>query len=150
MSLLCHFFSACRDSNSALHLFQEWYAGCGVCVVHGVHTFFYLVLACLMHTHTLTRVVSVIITLPPLKTIPQPFDDVMYSEVRKGPRYVPKSHSQSPPPQSASPPPPPPPSTISPPPSKPPRTVPGGLSELDNLLEMLNDTQRTIQSNQGD
>ena len=59
---------------------------------------------------------------------------MQYSEVRKGPRYVPKSRSQShtPPPGGL------------PPESRTPRS-PGGVAELDSLLEMLNDTQISIQ-----
>ncbi len=58
----------------------------------------------------------------------QPFDDVQYSEVRKGPFYKPKSTSTD--------------DTPSPPP---PKTDDGGISELDNLLAMLSDTQKNIQ-----
>ena len=61
----------------------------------------------------------------------QPFDDSQYSEVRKGPLYVPGQASDLPP-------------EPSPPPSMPLRDSMGtsaGLSELDSLLEMLNDTQ---------
>lgn len=67
----------------------------------------------------------------------QEFDDAQYSEVRKGPFYVPKG---SPTPIADG--------TITSPP--PPASTElddneGGLSELDNLLAMLNDTQLTIQ-----
>ena len=58
------------------------------------------------------------------------FDDAKYSEVKKKE------------------------SVSSPPPSKPPRSAVSsgaseGLSELDNLLAMLSDTQKHIQSGQG-
>ena len=61
-------------------------------------------------------------------------NEVQYSEVRKGPRYVPKSRSESrsPPPGPMS------------PQARVPRS-PGGVSELDSLLEMLNDTQINTQ-----
>ena len=68
----------------------------------------------------------------------QPFDDAMYSEVRKGPHYTPKDTPRSPPAQATS-----------PPPAKPSRSSMGGLSELDNLLAMLNDTEKDIQAAQG-
>ena len=61
--------------------------------------------------------------------------EVQYSEVRKGPRYVPKSHSESRSPPSAGP--------MSPQSKDP--CSPGGVSELDSLLAMLNDTQISIQ-----
>ena len=64
-------------------------------------------------------------------------EDVQYSEVRKGPRYVPKSRSVS----RTPPPGPPAPSDAA---NKTPRS-PGGVAELDSLLEMLNDTQISIQ-----
>ena len=69
----------------------------------------------------------------------QPFDDAQYSEVRKGPFYKPKHSTSSTPPPIPE-------STLSPPPPQSDEIdVGGGLSELDNLLEMLNDTQKTIQ-----
>ena len=64
----------------------------------------------------------------------QQFDDAQYSEVRKGPFYVPKSQTES-----------------SPPPPKPPHAAPSaGLAELDSLLELLNDTQQSIQGEAGE
>ena len=78
----------------------------------------------------------------------QPFDDEQYSVVRKGPFYSPTHQPMSESPQLYD-------STASPPPAKPPRDMgrdsresfgaSAGLSELDNLLAMLNDTQQTIQ-----
>ena len=83
----------------------------------------------------------------------QPFDDEQYSVVRKGPFYSPDhSASESPQHYDAV--------AASPPPAKPPRdpseskdsreSFAGstGLSELDNLLAMLTDTQQTIQKGQ--
>lgn len=69
---------------------------------------------------------------------PQPFDDAQYSEVRKGPFYKPKRSTSSTPPPIPE-------STLSPPPPQSDEIDGGGLSELDNLLEMLNDTQKNIQ-----
>ena len=81
-------------------------------------------------------------------SLSQPFDDEPYSVVRKGPFYSPTHKSTSESPQLYD-------TTSSPPPAKPPRDVArdsresfgasAGLSELDNLLAMLNDTQQTIQ-----
>ena len=63
----------------------------------------------------------------------QQFEDAQYSEVRKGPFYVPKAQTES-----------------SPPPPKPPHAAPSaGLAELDSLLELLNDTQQSIQGEAG-
>ena len=71
--------------------------------------------------------------LPPTQSPPGGVE-VQYSEVRKGPRYVPKSRSESrsPPPHGV----------VSPAPKVP--RSPGGVSELDSLLEMLNETQINI------
>ena len=93
------------------------------------HTYMVTLSHTLTHTHTHTHT----------QTCEQPFDDVQYSEVRKGPLYQPPAR-KSPSPQLES--------TTSPPPSKPPRDsidASGGLSELDNLLAMLNDTQLNIE-----
>ena len=60
---------------------------------------------------------------------------IQYSEVRKGPRYVPKSRSESKSPA---------PTPLSPQ-SKGPRSSPGGVAELDSLLALLNETQISIQ-----
>ena len=128
-------------TNDVLHITRT---RCGVFMSFAVvYNFLHLVLSfCFTYAHTCPSSYCIASSKPS-----QPFDDAMYSEVRKGPRYVPKSRSQS----TSPPPPPPSSSTTSPPPTKPPRIAPAGgdgLSELDNLLEMLNDTQRTIQSNQ--
>ena len=72
-----------------------------------------------------------ILTSLPLTQSQPGEEEIQYSEVRKGPRYVPKSRSES---RSQ-----PPHGVISPPPKVP--RSPGGISELDSLLEMLNETQ---------
>ncbi len=79
-----------------------------------------------LYTHRCTvSIAHVLLTA----THTQSFDDVQYSEVRKGPIYTPKSRSTG--------------NTSSPPP---PKTEEAGISELDNLLAMLSDTQKSIQA----
>ncbi len=91
--------------------------------MHAV-TLFTILIACThTHTHTHTHAHT------------QPFDDVQYSEVKKGPLYKAKSSTSSTPPPLPD-------HTLS---SPPPPVDEGSLSELDNLLAMLNDTQKDIQ-----
>lgn len=80
-------------------------------------------------------------SLIPLLVLFQPFDDVQYSEVRKGPLYVPGTSDTSTSPLPTSP----------TPLSNPHRDSLGasaGLLELDSLLEMLSETQDKVDRGQ--